>query len=111
MRYLLALFLLVFASRAEAFSTGDMRRACLGTEPNQLLICATSITAIRDIAFYHDIAMRNGGVLKGACASSLPSPADLRAAFVNWSNMHPDLWGKPASASLMLAFANTWPCQ
>jgi hypothetical protein len=45
------------------------------------------------------------------CASpSTPFGAGVQA-FLNWADKHPEHWGDPGAAGVMLALMDLWPCK
>jgi hypothetical protein len=116
----LLIALLFSVACAQAASTyfkvgSDLRASCEGTaagEPNastaEYLLCLGYLQGVVDT----DATLAEWGEMpRQACMVQGVTSSQLRQAFLQWLDKHPDHLKYSAASLALTAFAETWPCK
>jgi Rap1a immunity proteins len=108
--------------------TGVMAQLCrnalaLQEAPGSLAV-GTDKHRIAYVNCFAYIAGFSAGLIKGSSVEFVGHPgtfcartpgestyAQKAAVFVRWANNNPHLWHLPLNATMMMAFAEAWPCR
>lgn len=107
-RLFLAANILVWASAAQAETTGELLKYCetgVTADPYSAGLCQGTVATV--------IQAVSGVLMRQDYRACLPGESTLGQAihvFMNWARDHPELWHYGAFDGVWAALIQTWPC-
>ena len=117
MRALLLVMLCLIVTPAHADDTvRDLLQRCESQLPTEQALCVGYIAGIGAVTQTNGTMYQRGGpqvkdALKWISTCDNGPSGAMRQAFVNWAHANPERWELPASAGVMFALWQVWPCQ